>query len=237
MSAATPNDFHRNRILSGLDPHDINLLRPHLTEVTLSFRQRLETPNRPIEHVYFIEDGLVSIIATTRPGPRQAEVGLVGFEGMTGLAVVTGAEQSPNDTVMQSDGRAQVISAAVLRDLLDRSSSMLKRLMLYSFLFQVQTAQTVLANAEGSIEERLARWLLMAHDRLESDELKLTHETLALMLGVRRPGVTIALQRLEARNLILTRRGSVVINDRPGMIAIAQGFYGTPEAEYERLFG
>lgn len=229
-------NFH-NRILSGLDDHDSNLVRPHLKLVTLTFRQRLETPNKVIETVYFIESGLVSIVASCRPGTKQAEVGLIGSEGMTGLAVVTGAIQSPNEAIMQSGGTAYAVKAVNLRSLIERSPTLAKRFALYGFVFQVQTANTVLVNAEGTIEQRLSRWLLMAQDRLQTDELKLTHDTLSAMLGVRRPGITIALKRLEQLGLISTKRGHIFILKRPGIVDYAQGFYGVPESEYQRLFG
>ncbi|WP_031239472.1 Crp/Fnr family transcriptional regulator [Asticcacaulis sp. AC466] len=231
---STPN-FH-NLILSGLDDHDSNLVRPHLKLVTLTFRQRLETPNKPIETAYFIETGLVSVVASCRPGTRQAEVGLIGFEGMTGLAVVTGATQSPNEAVMQSDGTAYSIQAVSLRSLIGRSSTLAQRFALYGFVFHLQTSNTVLVNAEGTIEHRLSRWLLMAQDRLKTDDLKLTHDTLSTMLGVRRPGVTIALRRLERLGLIATRRGNILILRRDGLVDYAEGFYGVPESEYHRLF-
>jgi len=236
VPAVSQKYSYRNRILGGLDEHDINLIQPHLTLVDLTLRQRLEVPNRPVEKVYFVEQGLISIVANHRTSTKQVEVGLVGFEGMTGLAVVAGAVQSPHDTIMQSDGRAHWISAVVLRELLVRSATLGQRFALYAFAFQIQTAQTIFANAEGSIEQRLSRWLLMARDRLESEELRLTHETLSVMLGVRRPAVTIALQRLERNGLIATGRGVAVIQDVVKMTDFVDGLYGVPEAEYERLF-
>ena len=237
VSTDYPQSDYRNRILSGLDAYDYSLIRPFLRPVALSLRQRLETPNKPVDTVYFIETGLVSIIAACRPGDKQAEVSLIGFEGMTGQAVVSGAIQSPNEAIMQSTGSAQSIDAVKLRNLIERSPPLVKRFSLYGFAFQVQTTYTVLANAEGSIEQRLSRWLLMAQDRLASNALKLTHDTLSVMLGVRRPGVTIALQRLEQLSLISTARGVISILDRPGLLDYANGFYGVPESEYERLFG
>jgi CRP-like cAMP-binding protein len=109
-------------------------------------------------------------------------------------------------------------------------------LLRYAQAFSVQLAQSALANAQGKLEERLARWLLMAHDRVNGDELELTHEFLALMLGVRRAGVTTALHQLEKRGLVSMARSSVVILDREGLQECSNGLYGTPEAEFERLF-
>lgn len=155
---------------------------------------------------------------------------------MTGLAVVHGADQSPNETFMQVEGSGHSIDADTLTALMNQSPSLARPMLRYAHVFQILAGQTALANAEGSIEERLARWLLMSHDRLVTDNLKLTHEFLALMLGVRRPGVTIALQRLEARGLVSTGRGQVTILDRENLEASTNGLYGEPEAEFDRLF-
>jgi CRP-like cAMP-binding protein len=112
------------------------------------------------------------------------------------------------------------------------SASLVKALLKFVHVFGVQSAYTALANAHGKIEERLARWLLMAQDRIGEDELILTHEFLSLMLGVRRAGVTVALQHFESTGLISTSRGSITIKDRDGLEESANGLYGTPEAEF-----
>jgi hypothetical protein len=168
---------------------------------------------------------------------RQAEVAVVGFEGMAGLALVHGSLRSPCEIFMQVEGEAQCISADTFCRALEQSRSLLKRCLWYAHVFGVQSAWTALANAHGKIEERLSRWLLMAQDRLQSEKLLLTHEFLSIMLGVRRAGVTAGLQELERRSLIATARGQITIRDRDGLVETANGLYGTPEAEFERLFG
>jgi CRP-like cAMP-binding protein len=202
----------------------------------LKFRQRLESANRKIDCVYFLSGGLASVVAVSRRDRRQAEIGMIGYEGMTGLAVLHGAGQSPHDTFMQVEGRGHSIEADRLSALLRERPSIAASFLRFAHVFEVQTALTALANAEGSIEERLARWLLMSHDRLTADILKMTHEFLALMLGARRPGVTIALQRLEARGMVAAGRGMITILDRHGLEECANGLYGQPEAEFDRLF-
>jgi CRP-like cAMP-binding protein len=224
----------RNRILGNMSVADLALVRRHLEPVTLSFRQRLESSNRKIKKVYFAESGLMSVVAVGN-GVR-AEVGVIGWEGMSGLAVVLGADRSPNETFMQAEGQGQCIDADDLREVMQQSASLARWLLRYAHVFAIQSGHTALANAHGKIEERLARWLLMAQDRLDSDELVLTHEFLSLMLGVRRAGVTIALQQLESQGLVGTARGSVTILDRDGLQEAANGLYGVPEAEFERLF-
>jgi CRP-like cAMP-binding protein len=224
----------RNRILANLSAPDLGLMRRHLEPVSLDFRQRLESANRKIKNVYFAESGLMSVVAVGN-GVR-AEIGVVGWEGMSGLAVVLGADRSPNETFMQAEGQAQSIAADDLREVMQQSPSLARCLLRYAHVFAIQSGHTALANARGKIEERLARWLLMAQDRLETDELVLTHEFLSLMLGVRRAGVTTALQQLESRGLVATARGSVSILDRDGLEEVTNGLYGVPEAEFERLF-
>lgn len=233
-SVTRPNEPW-NRLLARMPGPDLALLQPHMKPVTLKFRQRLEAANRKTENAYFIEHGLASVVAISTDR-RQAEVGVVGREGMTGMPLLLGVDRSPNEVFMQVEGRGQCIAADALRSSMRASTSLTGYLLRYAHAFSVQTAHTALANAQGKIEERLARWLLMAQDRMGSAELSLTHEFLAVMLGVRRPGVTMALHQLESRNLISTARGSVAVVDRDGLQHAANGFYGSPEAEYRRLF-
>ena len=217
----SPNNGSRNRLLAVLSHADRDLLAPCLEVAGLDARQILETPRDPISHVYFVESGLVSVVGTTEPDHR-IEVGMVGYEGMTGLGIVLGDDRSTNETLVQSSGSAMRISATLLR---------------YVNVFMVQGSQTALANGRGRLDERLARWLLMWHDRVPQDDLLITHEFLALLLGVRRQGVTVALHELEGRGLIRSTRSHVRILDRDGLLQAANGFYGIPEAEYDRAIG
>jgi CRP-like cAMP-binding protein len=227
----------RNRILDAMSIADLALLQPHLQAVPLKFRQRLQCSSRPISDVYFPESGIASVVAVAGGERRQAEIALVGREGMTGLPVVYGAGRSPCDVFMQVEGYGLRISAHTLREAMFESLSLLHCLLLYAHVFNVQTGYTALANARGSISERLARWLLMARDRAETDGMSLTHELLAGVLGVRRAGVTGALHYLEGKGLVGTHRGLVTIKDRRGLEECANGLYGVPEIEFERLFG
>jgi CRP-like cAMP-binding protein len=209
---------------------------PHLEAVDLPLRRQLETRNKPIEHVYFIEQGFASVVADG-PGQRSIEVGIIGREGMTGLAVLMGTDRTPHDTYMQSSGSGHRIAAERLRRAIEQSPALHTSMLRCAHAFNVQTAQTAVANGRHKIEERLARWLLMAQDRGDGDELRITHEFLGLMLAVRRPGVTIALNLLEARGLIQAKRGVILIVDRKGLVQSSNGAYGVPEAEFRRLFG
>jgi CRP-like cAMP-binding protein len=228
--------LYRNRLLRLLSPADLGLLTEHFVYERLEERHNFESPNRPVSFVYFIEAGLGSLIARTTNGD-QVEVGVIGRDGMTGQMVVMGNDRSPHECFMQVAGEGHRVPADQLQSAMERSATLRPLLLRYVQTFTIQAAHTALANARGKLEERLARWLLMAHDRLDGDELALKHDFLALMLGVHRPGVTVALHALEKRGAIATKRGCIVIHDRAGLKAMANGLYGTPEAEYKRLMG
>jgi len=181
-----------------------------------------------------MEAGIASVVAV-QPDETRVEVGLVGCEGMTGIAVVLGDDQSPHSTYIQVAGEAQWIKADQLRKAMMASESLRTLLLKYVQAFMVQTAQTAIANARAHIDQRLARWILMAHDRTRDKALPLTHEFLAVMLGVRRAGVTVALHSFERRGLIATCRGQLTLINRKGIEQVAGSFYGIPEAELKRL--
>lgn len=217
-----PSPTSPNRILSRLTQADYGLLKPHLEAVDLPVRRQLEARNKRVEHIYFPESGFASVVAN---GQRNIEVGIIGREGMSGLSVVMGSDEGPfNETYMQIAGEGQRMTTAALRKSVDASSSLHQVMLTYAHSFMVQTSQTALANGRSKIEERLARWLLMAADRVEG-ELALTHEFLSIMLGVRRSGVTTALQELERTGLISHRRGFVTVLDREGLEEHANGTY------------
>ncbi len=228
-------DISGNRILSRLPHEALNLLMPHLSPVDLPLSKSLETPNKTIDYAYFIESGFASVVATGAEG-EAIEVGLIGCEGVTGLAVVMGTNRSPNATYIQLAGRGLRIGASHLRNALEKSADLQKALLQYGHVFMLQTAQTAFANGRSKVEDRLARWLLMAHDRVSGNDLMLTHEFLGIMLGVRRPGVTVALGVLETKGLILVARGAITILNRKALEKTAGAAYGVPEAEYKRLF-
>ena len=220
---------HRNRLLAALSSADLALLQPNLDPVSLELRHVLETANEPITHSYFIDSGIASVVASNGNHRRRIEVGLVGFEGMTGLAVVLGNDRSPNENFMQVGGDGRRISADKLRVAMQESPSIQGAFLNFAHAFLNQVSNTALSNGTASIEERLARWLLMAHDRLNDDTIPLTHEFLSLMLGVRRAGVTVALNALERKGVISLTRGQILITDREGLKASANGPYAELE--------
>lgn len=236
VSAPRKSASLRNKLLAAMSPADQTLLLPRLQLVAMPFRKHLELPNRRIRSVYFMETGIASVVAV-RSDKTNVEVGLIGPEGMSGTAVILGDDRSPHSTYIQVVGEAQRITADELREAMKASGSLRDLLFKFVHTFMVQTAHTANANARAHIDQRLARWILMAHDRTRNKTLPLTHELLSLMLGVRRAGVTLALQNLKRRNLIDSRRNQIVILNREGIEGAAGGSYGVPEREYQRLVG
>ena len=233
---ATKSPVAANRLLSRLAPSDFALLEPDLARVELPLRRQLETPGKRIDYVYFPESGFASVVAVANGG-KGIEVGLIGREGMTGLAVVMGTDRTLHETFMQNAGSGQRIATGKLRRAMEQSRTLHDAFLLYGHAFFMQAGYTAMANGRSKIEERLARWILMAFDRVDGERLSLTHEFLSVMLGVRRSGVTVALNLLEQAGLIRTNRGSILIVDRQGLTRISNGAYGPPEAEFKRLFG
>jgi CRP-like cAMP-binding protein len=231
---AARNDLPRNRLLAALSGDDRALLLPHLKPVALGLLKDIERPNRRIDTVYFMESGIASVVALQADETR-VEVGLIGREGMSGIAVVLGGNQSPHSTYIQVAGEGQRMPANELRKAMMASESLRSLLLKFVQVFMVQTAHTAIANARSHIDKRLARWILMAHDRTGDTTLPLTHEFLALMLGVRRPGVTEALQSLKRLKLIKTGRNQILVLNRKGIERTAGDSYGVPEKEYQRL--
>ena len=183
-----------------------------------------------------MEAGIASVVAVQSDETR-VEVGLIGREGMSGVAVVLGGNQSPHATYIQVSGEGQRITAKELRKAMNASQTLHSLLLKFVQAFMVQTAHTAIANARAHIDQRLARWILMAHDRTGDNTLPLTHEFLSLMLGVRRAGVSEALQSLKRQRLIENGRNKIIIRNRNRIERMAGGAYGTPEKEYRRLIG
>jgi CRP-like cAMP-binding protein len=224
----------RNRLLQALEPADYARLAPHLRAMDLPLARCLVAPNEVIGLCVFPESGFVSV--ATAHGQQRVEIGLVGNEGLVGAAPVLLADaMTPHTHVVQMAGSGLAIAAGSLGRAAAESASLRGRLLAYVQTQLIQLGETAHAHAALNLESRLARWLLMCHDRVEGDELALTHEFLSMMLGVQRAGVTLALQSLEGAGLIRNRRKRVLIRDRAGLEALTHGSYGAPEAAYARL--
>ena len=236
MAGSTTRRTPDNHLLLSLSASDFALLKRHLSPVELGIRRPLEDARQPIRHVYFPETGIVSVVAEgTRA--HQSEIGLIGREGMTGINVVMGNDRFSHQSYVQVAGQGHSMKANELRRAMHESFIDARGLPPLCPGLHGPDGAHGCRERPGQRRERLARWLLMAHDRLEGNELPLTHEFVALMLNVRRAGVTVALQGLSRKRLVTASRGRIVVVDRTGLVAIANGLYGIPEAEYRRLTG
>jgi CRP-like cAMP-binding protein len=224
----------QNKLLKCLSPADFELLAPDLEHTSFALRDQIESPDRAIKSALFVEDGIASIVAKSPEG-GDIEIGLVGFDGMTGTALVLGGNTTPLSVYIQLPGSGYRIAADKLLAAIAQSASLQLVFLKYTQAMVVQTATTALVNGQADARTRLARWLLMVHDRTSGHDLYLTHEFMAVMLGMRRPWVTETLHSLEGAGHIRATRGKVTIMDRAGLLAEANGFYGVAEREYQRL--
>jgi CRP-like cAMP-binding protein len=206
------NTVH-NEILLGLPRTELASLFPQLTFVQLRLRDILEDSGQPIKYAYFVDSGLVSILSTMDDG-KSVEVGLTGKEGCTGLPLAVGLHSSASHVVVQIEGTAFRISSQNLARVLPNCPALARRMQQYAQVMAMQGAQVAACNRLHEVDERLARWLLMSQDRIQSDLVPLTHEFLAHMLGTRRSSVTVAAGVLQKAGLITYNRGQVKVEDR-----------------------
>ena len=224
----------QNRILQSLPPDIFARLQPHLRRVQLKRGQILQESHRPTERVYFIERGMAVLLARTRQNGHVG-VAIVGRQGLVGVPVVLGVMQSPHRCLAEVKGEALDIGANVFRRAIDESPALRQQLMNYVHALLVQESQTVLCNARHQLMERLTRLLLLAHDRLDGDIIPLTHDLLSMMLGVRRAGITTALERLQRSGAVRKARGAVEIVDRTLIEQRTCDCYRVIATEYQRL--
>lgn len=229
-------DPHANRLLGLLPPRDYRRLRPHLQRIPLGYRQSLYRANKPIGFVYFIETGVGSLVNTMANG-EAAEVGTIGNEGIVGLPLLLGDDRAPTSVYVQVPGAGLRMKATLFNKELARSASMRRVMLRYAHAFFNQVAQSAACNHFHSLEQRCCRWMLMTHDRMQSDEFLLTQVFLAMMLGVQRTGVSAAAGSLQRAGLIRYKRGNVTIIDRRGLLQRSCECYGVSKREFDRLLG
>jgi CRP-like cAMP-binding protein len=228
---------YANTLLGALSESDRALIEPHLQLVKLDRGQVLVARDEPVGQVHFLENGVASITAMSDDDGRT-EIGIIGRDGMSGTNLLLGDSRSPHDTFVQvSPADAFRLTAAQFTTAIEASATLRQTMLRYLKTLLVQVAQCAVANARHQIEARLARWLLMCHDRIDGNEVALTHEFMAMMIGAQRSGVTVALHVLEGTGTIRSRRGLVVIQDRAKLEELAGDAYGAAEAEYRRLIG
>lgn len=223
-----------NLILDSLPRKERDRVMLHCEPVELPFGKILCEPDRPFRYLYFPVSGFISLV-TTLGSHRPLELALIGNEGMLGATQVLGVNAAPSRAVVQGSGSALRISPLKLREAMQECPRLLRTLKRYLYVVMAQLAQSVACGHFHEVEPRLARWLLMSHDRAHSDHLQLTHEYLADMLGVRRSGVSIAASALQLRKLIHYSRGRITILDRKGLEAAACECYEALSDDYTRL--
>ena len=224
-----------NRLLATLPPEEFEALRRHFEPVTLSYGQHVIIPDEPIRDVYFPLNCLLSLVTTMEDG-SAVESGTIGREGMSGIPVLLDAEATTMPTFTQVQGEAVRVRADVVKDAYDKNDEVRKLFNRYIHTVVVNGSHAAACNRLHSLEARFCKWLLMSSDGVGSDEVALTQEFLAVMLGVRRAGVTEAAVKIQGAGLIGYRRGHVQILDRRGLEARACECYARTKAEYERLF-
>jgi signal transduction histidine kinase len=235
MSVATSSHSAvANHLLAAIHGEEFGRLLPHLERVGLACREVLHPADEPVGHVYFPEDGVVTLLSMMESG-ASVEVGVVGREGVVGLSSFLGGDVSPYQAVVLVAGSAVRVRADVFREEVGRGGALLAVLHRYTQALLTQAAQTSACNRLHHVDERVARCLLTVHDRAGGDGFRLTHELMANMLGVRRAGVTEAAVRLREAGLIGYARGSVRILDRGGLESAACECYGVIKGEFDRL--
>ena len=225
-----------NQLLRALSDDVLAALRPKLTAVPLAFRQSLYRANGQIDAVYFLTSGMTSMVATFEDGV-QAEVGIIGREGLVGYSLAYGVDTSYVDSFIQMPGGALRMDARVFRREVEDNAPLRSLLFRYGEALHAQIAQTAACNGRHGLEQRMARWLLMAHDRSGSDALPLTQEFIAAMLGVHRPSITVTAGILQRAGLIRYVGGQITVLDRSSLEAASCECYGAVRRRFEALLG
>jgi CRP-like cAMP-binding protein len=223
-----------NRILSALPADQMRRLAPHLTETPLTFKRSLCKPGQPITEVCFPDSGVCSVMAVTLSG-AAAEVGTVGNEGVTGLALFFGEESESTESLIQVPGSGRMMPAKVFRHELARNVLFHRFIGYYAHALMIQIMQSAACNALHTMEQRACKWMLMTHDRVFTDTFRLTHEFLALMLGATRPSVTVVAQQLQKAGLIKYHRGEVTVLNRPQLEATSCECYQIVKNHFDAL--
>ncbi|EWY38525.1 Crp/Fnr family transcription regulator [Skermanella stibiiresistens SB22] len=222
--------------MASLPAADFERLAPALTLVDLPLKQVLLEAEEPIEIAHFLETGMASYLAYLESG-EAVEVGIVGSEGMVGLPIVLGVDSGSFGAIVQQAGTALRINPPALKQAFGESEALRNLLMRYMQALHSQVSQTALCNSYHTLEERLSRWLLMTQDRAGGDQFSMTHEFMALMLGVRRAGVTITAGTLKRAGLIHYANGEVTVLDRAGLEQAACECYANVERQFKQLLG
>ena len=228
------HDPRQNHLLAALPRDEYERLAPHLERVELTLGESLVESGMLMRHVYFPTDCIVSLLCVMEAGD-STEIAVVGAEGIVGISLFMGGETTPSRAVVQSAGSAYRLKGQLLKDEFDRASTLQFLLLRYTQALITQMAQTAVCNRHHSLDQQLCRWLLLSLDRLPTNELVMTQELIANMLGVRREGVTESAGKLQKAGLISYHRGRISVLDRPGLEARVCECYAVVKKEYDRL--
>jgi len=225
---------HENRLLAALPAYVQQSWQPQLESVEMPLGEVLYESGVTLGHVYFPTTAIVSLLYVMEDG-ASAEIAVVGKEGIVGISLFMGGESTPSRAVVQSAGRGFRLKAQALKDEFNRAGPVLHLLLRYTQALITQMAQTAVCNRHHSLDQQLCRWLLLSLDRLQGEELVMTQELIANMLGVRREGVTEAALKLQSAGLIRYARGRITVLDRAGLEKRTCECYAVVKREYERL--
>lgn len=231
---ALQHDPRQNHLLAALSRDEYQRLAPHLERVELTLGESLVESGKVMRHVYFPVDCIVSLLCVMEDGD-STEIAVVGAEGIVGISLFMGGETTPSRAIVQSAGTAYRLKGQLIKDEFDRASTLQYLLLRYTQALITQMAQTAVCNRHHSLDQQLCRWLLLSLDRLPTNELVMTQELIANMLGVRREGVTESAGKLQKAGLIAYHRGHISILDRPGLEARVCECYAVVKKEYDRL--
>jgi CRP-like cAMP-binding protein len=231
---ANPEAGLGNRLLAALPSESYQRLLPQLEDVSFSLGEVVYESGAQMKHVYFPTTSHISLLYTMIDG-STAEMGLVGNEGVVGIALFMGGETTPNRAMVQGGGAACRMKARAMLDEFEQGGDFQHLLLRYTQALITQISQTAVCNRLHSVEQRLCRWLLMTHDRADSDELQMTHEFISNMLGVRREGVTMAAKRLQEMRMISYVRGHIIIRNRTQLLECVCECYQVVKEEHARL--
>ena len=235
-TAVNTTDARKNFLLDSLPKDELERVIRHLESVDLPLGKVLYESGDKLDYAYFPTTAIVSLLYIMENG-NTAEIGVVGNDGILGIALFMGGNTTPNRAVIQSSGKALRISAKNLMAEFSLGGKFQNLLLRYTQALITQISQTAVCNRLHSVEQQLCRWLLLSHDRLDSDKLVMTHDLISNMLGVRREGVTLAAKKLVARKLIKSVRGTMTVLDRPGLEQAVCECYEVVNTEYNRLLG
>ena len=229
-----PHDPRRNHLLAALPADEYARILPDLERVPLSLGDSLCESGVPARHAYFPTDAIVSLLYVTADG-ASAEIAVVGNEGVVGVSLFMGGDATTSRAVVQSAGHAYRVRPQLLKNEFFRAGPLQRLLLRYTQALLTQMAQTAVCNRHHTVDQQLCRWLLLSMDRLPSNQLTMTQELIANMLGVRREGVTEAAGKLQQAGLITYHRGHITVLDRAGLEARACECYGVVKTEVNRL--